>query len=89
MNEANRPIVGDGIDSILLWNQHNVCGIEPIEVLQMRLEKRNIIFMGSSLITFQQDLQNKDVNPSRPGALAEGKSLIASWTSFSVNSLAA
>jgi hypothetical protein len=32
MDKANRPIVGDGLGTLLLWKQHNAFLVESIEV---------------------------------------------------------
>jgi hypothetical protein len=42
MDETNGPIVGDGFGSLFLWNQHNVGGVEPMEILGVEVgEKQN------------------------------------------------
>jgi hypothetical protein len=35
MHKANRPIVGDGLGTLLLWKEHNVFLVESIEVFRV------------------------------------------------------
>jgi hypothetical protein len=37
VDETNRSIVGDGFGALLLWDEDNVHGIEPMEVLRKEI----------------------------------------------------
>jgi hypothetical protein len=41
VDETNGPIVGDGFRPLFLWNQHNVGGVEPMEVLGVEVGKKH------------------------------------------------
>jgi hypothetical protein len=37
MDEANWPKIGDGFGPFFLWDQDNVCGVEPMKILGMEV----------------------------------------------------
>jgi hypothetical protein len=42
MDETNGSIVGDGPTPLFLWDQDDVGGVEPMEVLRVKIgEKKN------------------------------------------------
>lgn len=40
MDETDRPDIGDPLSALLLRKKHNVCGVEPMEVVGVEISEK-------------------------------------------------